>query len=99
MLLIRAWHDNGASYKGEGVSIIPPVFIHETAKIKSSVIGPHVSIGANCVIEDAIIRDSVLDSDTEVKSMILETTLLGKKVQVSGKTQQLNLGDNASIKA
>lgn len=97
--LLDHGHDNGSDFQAAGVNIIPPVFIHETAKIKSSVIGPHASIGANCVIEDAIIRDSVLDSNTEVKALILESTLLGKNVQVSGKSQQLNLGDNASIKA
>lgn len=97
--LLDHGHDNGAAYQANGVTILPPVFIHETAEIKSSVIGPHASIGAHCVIEDAIIRDSVLDSETEVKAVIVEGTLLGKKVQVTGKAQQLNLGDNASIKA
>ncbi len=92
-------HDNSDTYQAEGVSIIPPVFIHPSAQITSSVIGPHASIGAKCVISDAIIRNSVLDSETEVKATILEGTLLGKKVQVSGTTQQLNLGDNAAIKA
>jgi glucose-1-phosphate thymidylyltransferase len=97
--LLDHGHDNGAVYQANGVTILPPVFIHETAEIKSSVIGPHASIGAHCVIEDAIIRDSVLDSETEVKAVIVKGTLLGKKVQVTGKAQQLNLGDNASIKA
>lgn len=97
--LLSNGYDNSAAAQRDGVTIIPPVFIHETAEIKSSVIGPYASIGAHCKIEDAIVRDSILDSETEVQSVILEGSLLGRKVQVNGKSQQLNLGDNAWIKA
>lgn len=93
--LLEHGYDNSAALKFEDAVIIPPVYVHETARIKGSVIGPFASIGAGCVVEDAIIRNSVLDAETEIKTTILDGSLIGKKVQVEGKAQQLNLGDNA----
>lgn len=97
--LLSNGYDNSAAAQGEGLTIIPPVYIHESAQVKTSVIGPYASIAANCVIENAVIANSILDSETEVKNMVLENSLIGKKVQVQGKTQELNLGDNAWFKA
>lgn len=76
-------------------AIIPPVFIHETARVESSVVGPNVSIGANCQIEGAIIRNTIIDSETQVRRMILENSLLGSYVQIQGQASSMSLGDNA----
>jgi mannose-1-phosphate guanylyltransferase len=36
-----------------GAGIVPPVMVHESAKIgEDCIIGPNVTIGPNCVIED-----------------------------------------------
>jgi glucose-1-phosphate thymidylyltransferase len=95
--LLEHGYANSGECECENLAIIPPVFIHPTAKIKSSVIGPHVSIGENCQIEDAIIRNSVLDADVEVRRAMMEESILGKQSQVVGKIAKLNLGDNSAI--
>jgi glucose-1-phosphate thymidylyltransferase len=41
----------------EGSVLIPPVYIAETARVLSSVIGPNVSIGEGVNVENAIVRD------------------------------------------
>ncbi len=96
--LLDHGHGTGPSCHCENITIIPPVYIHASAVIKSSVIGPHVSIGAKCEIENAVISNSILDEGTIVRNMILEETLLGRQVDVQGKSQKLNLGDNSSVK-
>lgn len=93
--LLEHGRENSTECSCEGTTIIPPVFIHETAKIRSSVIGPHVSIAANCEIENAIIRNSILEEDTRVKRFILEDSILGRQVEVQGQALRLNLGDNS----
>ncbi|MHC1782134.1 MAG: sugar phosphate nucleotidyltransferase [Anaerolineaceae bacterium] len=77
--------------------IVPPVYIHPEAVVENSVIGPHVSIGKGCRISGAVIKDSVIDSDTTVVNMLLQGSILGQKVQVSGKAVTANLGDNTTI--
>ncbi len=81
-----------------GVAIIPPVYIHPSAHIESSVIGPNVSIDKNCRLECVVIRESVVDEDTCLSQMVLAETLLGRHVVVEGKAEQLNLGDNSWLK-
>ncbi|PKO12601.1 MAG: nucleotidyltransferase [Chloroflexi bacterium HGW-Chloroflexi-10] len=93
--LLEHGRENSGACLCEGITIIPPVFIHESAVIKSSVIGPYVSIAANCEIENSIIRNSILEEDTHVDRFILEDSILGRQVQVQGQAIRLNLGDNS----
>jgi len=94
--LLENGHANDGVCQSEHVAIIPPVNIHPSAVIKSSVIGPNVSIGENCRIENAILQNCILESDVEVCKSILEESILGRQVQVHGQTTQLSLGDNSS---
>ena len=54
--LLENGRDNSAeAMKTPGVAIIPPVFISPKAKITASVIGPHVSIGEDCDLNQVVI--------------------------------------------
>jgi glucose-1-phosphate thymidylyltransferase len=79
----------------QGVSIIPPVFIHETAQIESCVIGPYASIGPECQLKQAIIKNSILEEGTHVEEMNLEDSLIGRNVHLRGQPVRLNLGDES----
>ncbi len=62
--------DNGRSSNSQaaarpGVVIIPPVFIHPTAEVTNSIIGPHVSLGAGCWVERSILRNSILEDEAQ----------------------------------
>jgi glucose-1-phosphate thymidylyltransferase len=93
--------NNGHSYipKGlvrPGVTVVPPVYIHENCQIENCVIGPNVSISANCKLKNVIIKNSIVDMDTELSNLILVDSLLGKFVQAHGRVAHLNMGDNSS---
>jgi glucose-1-phosphate thymidylyltransferase len=79
-----------------GVAVISPTFIHPTAEIISSVIGPNVSIGANCRIENVIIRNAIVDEETHLKDLVLKDSLLGRFVNIEGQAASMNVGDNTS---
>jgi glucose-1-phosphate thymidylyltransferase len=79
----------------QGVSIIPPVFIHETARVDACVIGPHASIGPECELKQAIIKNSILEEGTHVEEMNLEDSLIGRNVHLRGQPVRLNLGDES----
>jgi glucose-1-phosphate thymidylyltransferase len=76
--------------------IFPPVFIHPSAKISRSIIGPNTSIDKESVIEDSIIKDSVLGERVEVADSMLNTSLLGHDVKVKGLFGKFNLGDDST---
>ena len=75
--------------------IIPPVFIHPTAKVENSVIGPYVSMGEETEIENCLIQDSIIGPHTHITYSRLETSLLGYHVTLTGQTGRFNLGDNS----
>ncbi len=85
-----------------GVKIIPPVAIHPSAEIRSATIGPHVSIGANCKIHEAVVSDSVVEEGTEIVRAAVTRSLIGRNCYVAGQpnpqeASRLNLGDNSSV--
>lgn len=77
--------------------IIPPVYIHPTAEIFTSIIGPYVSLGAGCRIEHSIIQDSILEDEAHVKGGILERSLLGRRACLERRAGVVNAGDNTEI--
>ena len=77
--------------------IIPPVFIHPTAQVEVSVIGPHVSIGAGCVVLNSIISNSILEDGAQVAGVVLEKSLIGRKAMIERRPGVINAGDHTSL--
>jgi glucose-1-phosphate thymidylyltransferase len=75
-----------------GSVVIPPVFIHDRAKIESSIIGPNVSVGADADIHGSIIWDSIINRHVVVKHTLLEGSILGENSVVRESPRKLNLG-------
>lgn len=85
-----------------GVSILAPVFIHPTAHITDSVIGPHTAIGADCQVNNAHIQDSILEAGVSVESVALKGSFIGRQARVKGISAsapalKLNIGDDSSV--
>jgi len=93
--LLDHGHDNSIQAARPGVTIVPPVFIHESARIEESVVGPHVSIDAECCLNRAIVSNSIIGEGTEIQNITLEGSLLGRNVSLSGQSLHLNLGDQS----
>lgn len=77
----------------EGVEVNPPVYIDPSAEVRQSVIGPHASIGADCVIERSVIKNSIIDVGSHITDSNLSMSLIGRHVRVAGCDLSLNLGD------
>src|SRR5581483_8573469 len=81
--------------------IIEPVFIHESARIDNSTIGPYASIGAECKITGSQIEDSIIEAGCEIKDSALKSSLIGRQAKVEGRGVKevltLNVGDNSSV--
>ncbi len=87
--------------KQNGIKIVPPVFIHASAEISNSVIGPYASIGAGCKITDARVEDSILEDGVTVKTAALKGSFIGRQARVQGHSAddpplKLNIGDSSS---
>jgi glucose-1-phosphate thymidylyltransferase len=101
-LLAHGSANKTKSEKQNGLEIVPPVFIHESAEISHSVIGPYASIGADCKITDSRVEDSILEAGVTVETAALKGSFIGRQARVQGRSAEdspmvLNIGDNSSI--
>ncbi len=96
--LLDHGRDNSAEAAGrEGVVIVPPVFVDPSAQVVHSVIGPHVSIGAECVIRQSVIQDSIIDASSQIVDSMLAQSLIGREARVLGRHRTLNVGDSSEV--
>ncbi len=84
-------------YKIENVTVIEPVYIDATAKVKNSVIGPFTTIASTCEVSDSIIRNSIINHGAVVKRAMLENSIIGSDAVVKGNYKKLNTGDSSEI--
>jgi glucose-1-phosphate thymidylyltransferase len=96
--LLEHGHDNTIEAYAHTKSVIRrPVFIHPTATIENSVIGPHAAIGANCTIHSCIIRDSIIEDASVVTNVIMEHSLIGREVRIERQAGVMNVGDRTEL--
>jgi glucose-1-phosphate thymidylyltransferase len=97
--LLEHGHSNSGSYPvPEGVKIIPPVYIGPGVNISESLIGPYVSVGAGCTIERSMICDSIIEPKAQIKTIMLDKSIIGRQAVVEGQLKIVNIGDNCAIK-
>ena len=81
------------SIKKENANIIEPCFIGENVVLKNTTIGPFVSIGADTVIEDSTVKNSIIQSHTTIKNANLDNAMIGNHVKYNGNFETISIGD------
>ena len=87
-----------AELRGENITIdnseiIEPCYIGNNVILKNAKVGPGVSIGNDTTIENATITNTIIQTDTVVKDIALDNSMIGAKAYVSGKFKSLSVGD------
>jgi len=80
-----------------GNLIVPPVAIHDTAVLTGSIIGPHVSIAGGARVENSIISNSIIHDEAVVSNALLESSVVGNRASVYGRSARLNVGDSTEL--
>jgi len=83
---------------GTGVIIIPPVYIAPSATVRHSIIGPHVSIADDAVVQRAVVRHSIINQGAHVEEILLSDSIIGERAVVGGKYTRLNVGDSSEMR-
>lgn len=77
--------------------LIMPVCISETATVENCIVGPHVSISDNTKLRGSIVRNTIIGANSEVRSIILEDSIISDNAKVVGSQFKLNVGDSSEI--
>lgn len=100
-LLDQGKANRTSNESANGVEIVAPSFVHPSAQISGSVIGPYASIGANCRISNSRITESIVEAECEIQDAVLNRSLVGAHANVrgagDGHTLQLNIGDHSAV--
>ena len=77
----------------EQSKIIEPCFIGENVVLKNTTLGPFVSVGNGTVIENATIKNSLIQHHTEIKNATLNNAMIGNHVKYNGDFTSISIGD------
>jgi glucose-1-phosphate thymidylyltransferase len=82
----------------ESSVIVAPCYIGDGAVIRNSVVGPGVSLGNGAVVESSVIKNSIVLPSAQVRHANIVNSMIGTHAHVTGKAQELSLGDYSVLK-
>ena len=96
--ILQFAHEEGKNMVSDDVilensEIIQPCYIGNDVKLINSVIGPNVSLGTNCVVENSKIKDSLIQTNTNIKNAKLANSMIGNNVVYNGNFTSISIGD------
>lgn len=77
----------------ENSTIIAPCFIDHEVTIINSTIGPNVSIGKNTKIENAVIKNSLIQTQSKISNARLDNAMIGNHAVFNGEFSSVSIGD------
>ncbi|HWV23678.1 MAG TPA: sugar phosphate nucleotidyltransferase [Thermomicrobiales bacterium] len=90
-------HEPPSPAQRPGSLIVPPSFVHRDATLEDAVVGPYASIGAGTVVRNSVVRESIIEEDSEIVDAILHRSVVGSKVTIQGSARSINVGDNGKV--
>ncbi|MGY6561393.1 MAG: sugar phosphate nucleotidyltransferase [Luteibaculaceae bacterium] len=73
--------------------IVEPCYIGENVVLENTIVGPHVSVGANSKLTNCIISNAIIQHNTALNNVNCTNSMVGSNVIVNNKPQDLSIGD------
>ncbi|MHB1223512.1 MAG: sugar phosphate nucleotidyltransferase [Gemmatimonadaceae bacterium] len=80
-----------------GVTFVDPVYVEEGVTIRSSLIGPNVSLLAGTVVENSTLRDTIVGADARIVNSTLTRSLIGDFAVIENVSGETTVGDHAEV--
>ena len=61
--------------------------------LKNTIVGPNVSIGKNCKVSNSTIKNSLIQTHSEIKNAELDQAMIGNHARFDGNFKQISIGD------
>ena len=104
--ILNILEEEGRLHEGDGVdpsaniidsTIVPPCYIGPGVTIVRSVVGPHVSLGANTAVTNSTLQDCLIQGDTTIDNSVMDGAMVGAKASIVGTPLDVSIGDFSSI--
>lgn len=97
IMLKRNQSTNRDECKSSNCIINPPVNLAPGCVINNSIIGPNVSIGENTIVKSSVISNTIIGAFSQIENAVLIDSLIGSDSALKGLSQSLNIGDSTEI--
>ncbi|MEL6916117.1 MAG: sugar phosphate nucleotidyltransferase [Bacteroidota bacterium] len=77
----------------ENSTIIEPCFIGDNTILKNSTVGPFVSIGNGTLIQDSVVKNSLVQNQSKITNANLDNAMIGNHVVFNGNFKNISIGD------
>ena len=81
----------------ENSNIIEPCFIADGVVLKNTTVGPGVSIGANTIISDSTVKNSMIQANCQIEKSHLDGAMIGNHVRYCGSQKHVSIGDYSEL--
>ena len=81
----------------ENSEIIQPCYVGKNVVLKNTKIGPFVSIGANSLVENSTIINSLIQTNVEILNANLDNAMIGNHAKYNGKYTSVSIGDYTEL--
>ncbi len=78
--------------------IIEPCYIGEGVTLINAKVGPYVSIGDNTTIEDSVVNNSIIQTESHIINANLTNSMIGNKAYYDGSANEVSIGDHCTQK-
>ena len=78
--------------------IIPPCYIGKNVQLINSIVGPYASIGNDSVIENSVVKNCIIQTNSKIKNAELSNSMIGNHAEYTGKTNDASISDYSTIR-
>ncbi|HLF52450.1 sugar phosphate nucleotidyltransferase [Flavobacterium sp.] len=79
--------------KLENSTIIPPCYIGEDVILINATVGPNVSLGKGCHVQNSTIKNSLVQNHSHIKNANLDNAMIGSHASFDGNFTSISIGD------
>ena len=77
----------------ENANIIEPCYIGSNVKLINATVGPNVSLGDGCTVENSTIKNSLIQTNASIKNANLDNAMIGNHAKFNGEFTDVSIGD------
>lgn len=90
-------HGSNAETTPNTAVVLKPSFVHADATIESSIVGPYASVGSGATIRNAVVTDSIVESEAIVENAVLDHSVIGANAEVRGTAARYDISGNSKV--
>ncbi len=79
--------------KLENATIVPPCYIGKNVVLINATVGPNVSLGEGCHVQNSSIKNSLVQTHAQIKNAHLDNAMIGNHASFDGNFTSISIGD------